>query len=84
MGNRTYRAGIVGLGFIGGADQVSGDALGQRVSDLDGDADFPYDAKEAARTLEAIVGFHISHDRAAAWVDLPLAGADREREVLSG
>ncbi|HKI35027.1 MAG TPA: Gfo/Idh/MocA family oxidoreductase [Gemmataceae bacterium] len=32
----TYRAGIVGLGFIGGGDQVSGDALGQRVADLDG------------------------------------------------
>src|SRR5436305_13863834 len=31
-----YRAGIIGLGFIGGADQVSGDALGQRVVDLDG------------------------------------------------
>ena len=31
-----YRAGIVGLGFIGGADQVSGDALGQQVENLDG------------------------------------------------
>ncbi|MCC7261694.1 MAG: Gfo/Idh/MocA family oxidoreductase [Candidatus Latescibacteria bacterium] len=31
-----YRAGIIGLGFIGAADQVSGDALGQRVEDLDG------------------------------------------------
>ncbi len=36
MSNATYRAGIIGLGFIGGADQVSGDALGQRVPDLDG------------------------------------------------
>ena len=26
MTNATYRAGIIGLGFIGGADQVSGDA----------------------------------------------------------
>ncbi len=34
--NTIYRAGILGLGFIGGADQVSGDALGQRVADLDG------------------------------------------------
>jgi predicted dehydrogenase len=32
----TYRAAIIGLGFIGGADQVSGDALGQLVADLDG------------------------------------------------
>lgn len=31
-----YKAGIIGLGFIGAADQVSGDALGQRVEDLDG------------------------------------------------
>lgn len=31
-----YRGAIVGLGFIGAADQVSGDALGQRVEDLDG------------------------------------------------
>lgn len=36
MGNRNYRAAVVGLGFIGGADQVSGDNLGQRVDDLDG------------------------------------------------
>ena len=33
MADSTYRAGIVGLGFIGGADQVSGDAPGQRVED---------------------------------------------------
>jgi predicted dehydrogenase len=33
---KRYRAGIIGVGFIGGADQVSGDALGQRVEDLDG------------------------------------------------
>ncbi len=32
----VYRAAIIGLGFIGGGDQVSGDALGQLVSDLDG------------------------------------------------
>lgn len=32
----AYRAAIIGLGFIGGADQVSGDALGQEVADLDG------------------------------------------------
>ncbi len=34
--SERYRAGIIGLGFIGGADQVSGDALGQRVEDLGG------------------------------------------------
>ena len=32
-----YRAAVVGLGFIGGGDQVSGDAIGgQQVSNLDG------------------------------------------------
>ncbi len=31
-----YTAAVMGLGFIGGADQVSGDVLGQRVEDLDG------------------------------------------------
>jgi predicted dehydrogenase len=32
-----YRAGIIGLGFIGAGDQVSGDAIGgQQVSQLDG------------------------------------------------
>ena len=36
MGDSIYRGGIIGLGFIGGADQVPGDALGQRVENLDG------------------------------------------------
>ena len=31
-----YKAGIIGLGFIGGAAQVSGDAIGQQVVNLDG------------------------------------------------
>lgn len=36
MREQPYRAAIIGLGYIGGADQVSGDALGQLVKDLDG------------------------------------------------
>ena len=36
MSQTTYRAAIIGLGFIGGADQVSGDRLGQQVTNLDG------------------------------------------------
>ena len=36
MNTATYRAGIIGLGFIGAADQTSGDALGQQVENLDG------------------------------------------------
>ena len=42
MSDVAYRAGIIGLGFIGGADQVSGDALGQQVEDLDGTHFFAY------------------------------------------
>jgi predicted dehydrogenase len=36
MADKTLQAGIVGLGFIGAGDQVSGDRLGQQVRDLDG------------------------------------------------
>ena len=36
MSKPKYRACIIGLGFIGGADQVSGDVLGQAVNKLDG------------------------------------------------
>jgi predicted dehydrogenase len=36
MDQSTYRAAIIGLGFIGGGDDISGDRLGQRVADLDG------------------------------------------------
>ena len=42
MSDVAYRAGIIGLGFIGGADQVSGDALGQQVENLDGAHFFAY------------------------------------------
>ena len=42
MSDTTYRAGIIGLGFIGGADQISGDALGQEVENLDGTHFFAY------------------------------------------
>ncbi len=31
-----YKAAVIGLGFIGAGDQVSGDALGQKVENLDG------------------------------------------------
>ena len=31
-----YKSAVIGLGFIGAADQVSGDALGQQVVNLDG------------------------------------------------
>ncbi len=59
-------------------------AVGEIVDWLDGGASFPYAASEAVRTLEAIVGFHVSHARNAAWVELPLTGRNREHEVLCG
>ncbi len=34
--DRRYRAAVIGLGFVGAGDQVSGDALGQQVANLDG------------------------------------------------
>ena len=49
---------------------------------LNEEAPFPYPAAAGTAVLEAIVGFHVSNDRGGAWVDLPLQGADREREVL--
>lgn len=49
----------------------------------DRSAPFPYDAAGAVRTLEAIAGLHLSHERGA-WVTLPLAGEDRRRVVNSG
>ena len=42
MEDSTYKAGIIGLGFIGAGDQVSGDALGQNVSALGGTHDASY------------------------------------------
>lgn len=33
---KMFKAAVIGLGFIGAGDQVSGDAIGQKVSDLDG------------------------------------------------
>ena len=41
-------------------------------------------AEESRRALEVIVACHASHARQAAWVELPLGGSDREREVHSG
>lgn len=51
---------------------------------LDGSASFPYAARDAVDVLEAILAFHASDARNAAWVELPLCGGDREREVQSG
>ena len=36
MADNNYRAGIIGLGMIGGADSASAEAIGQSVDRLDG------------------------------------------------
>ncbi len=36
MKNEPYRAAVIGLGMIGGADPVSAEALGQKVENMDG------------------------------------------------
>ncbi len=51
---------------------------------LDGHGDRPVAAREAMLTLEAILAVHASHDKQGAWVELPLAGGDRERVLQSG
>ena len=59
-------------------------AVIEMVDTLDDGTPFPAPGDDAGKTLEAIVGFHASHDRNTAWVDLPLQGDDRNREVRSG
>jgi predicted dehydrogenase len=50
---KTYRGAIIGLGYIGGADQVSGDVLGQRVENLDGTH---YHAMDKHPRVELVAG----------------------------
>ena len=59
-------------------------AVDEAVHWLDGGGDFPYDAGEAVRTLEAIIAFHLSHDRGGARTEVPLTGADRSRVLHTG
>lgn len=47
----TYRAGIVGLGFVGGGDQVAGDRIGQNVADLDGNHREAFSRNERVRLV---------------------------------
>jgi predicted dehydrogenase len=59
-------------------------AVGEAVEWLDSDDGFPYDAQEAVRTLEAILAFHLSHERDGLRVNVPLSGEDRHRILHSG
>jgi predicted dehydrogenase len=59
-------------------------AVAEIVNWLDAGGEFSYPGGEAVPALEAIIGFHASHARNAAWTPLPLTCADRNIEVLSG
>jgi predicted dehydrogenase len=59
-------------------------AVSEIVAWLDHGTPLPYPAEDAKHVLETIVAIHASHARHAAWTDLPLAGADRERVIRSG
>ncbi len=59
-------------------------AVDEAVHWLDGARPFPYDAKEAVRTLETIIAFHLSHERDSARVAVPLSGAQRQHVLQSG
>ena len=59
-------------------------AMSEIVAALDAGSPEIYDPTNAARVFEAIIGFHVSHERNAAWVELPIDGVDREREIRIG
>jgi predicted dehydrogenase len=59
-------------------------AVAELIEWLDGKNTFTYPAADSVRILEAIMAFHVSHSRKSCWVELPLKGAERNYEVLSG
>jgi predicted dehydrogenase len=59
-------------------------AVGEIAAWLETGGAFAYPAAESLHVLEIVVGFHASHARRAAWVALPLSGAEREIAVHSG
>ncbi len=67
-----------------GAGSSMDQAVREIVGWLENEAPVCCPAEESLRTLEVIVACHASHARQAAWVELPLTGADRDREVRSG
>jgi predicted dehydrogenase len=56
-------------------------ALTEILGWLDDQTPLPYSADEALHGFETMVGFHASHARNAAWVALPLQGADRDIDI---
>ena len=67
-----YKAAVIGLGFIGARDQVSGDG------------DVSSTGENAREALEVVMGFHVSSKLGSQWVSLPLEGEDRDLEVKMG
>ena len=59
-------------------------AVAEIVNWLDGEEPFSYDAREAMRTLEAIIAFHASDRAGGTWVELPLRGDARDMILHSG
>ena len=59
-------------------------AVREIVDGLDNGTPISCSAEESLRTLEVIVACHASHARQASWIELPLVGVDRDREVRSG
>lgn len=59
-------------------------AMAEIVAALDVGNTCIYDPAIPLRVFEAIVAFHVSHERNTAWIELPLVGKDREREIRIG
>jgi hypothetical protein len=59
-------------------------ALDEVISALDTGAPLTSTGEDGQAALEVIVGFHASDRRQGQWVELPLAGEDREIEVRIG
>ncbi len=95
LGRACVRGGVAeielwtgGLSVLPNAQPEYGTSMDQAVREivawLDHETPACCSADESLRTLEAILACHASHARLSSWIELPLAGNDREREVQSG
>jgi predicted dehydrogenase len=77
-----------GREIIASSSPNNGTSMDQAVREivgwLDNDTSICVTAEESLRTIEVIVACHASHARQATWIELPLIGADHDREVQSG
>jgi predicted dehydrogenase len=82
MAEAVYRGAIIGLGFVGAADQVSGDALGQHVENLDGTH---VQAMRNHPRVELVAGSSRDEGRRARFAEMTSARTYADwREMLSG